>query len=81
MVECCAIVGAAAKGLIDVGGAYAKGRFERIFPPGIELGAWGISNDSCLISGASHSVGVVMCCHAWYMIHTMTDIQIRSDKE
>jgi hypothetical protein len=21
------------------------------------------------------------CCHAWYMIHTMTDIQIRSDKE
>jgi len=20
-------------------------------------------------------------CHAWYMIHTMTDIQIRSDRE
>jgi hypothetical protein len=25
---------------------------------------WGISNDSCLISGASHSVGVVMCAHS-----------------
>jgi hypothetical protein len=37
-----------------------KGRFERIFPPEIELGAWGVSNDSCLIPGVSHSVGVVM---------------------
>jgi len=60
MVECCAIVGAEAIGLVDVGGAYAKGRFERIFPPGIELGVWGISNDSCLISGTFRSVGVVM---------------------
>jgi hypothetical protein len=51
-------------GLIDVGGMYAKGRFERIFPPGIELGMWGISNDSCLISGASCSVGVVMHAHS-----------------
>jgi hypothetical protein len=40
MAECCTIVGAEAIGLIDVGGTYAKGRFERIFPPGIELGAW-----------------------------------------
>jgi hypothetical protein len=54
MVVCCTIVGAGTIGLIDVGGTYAKGRFERIFPPGIELGAWGVSNDSCLISGASH---------------------------
>jgi len=60
MVGRCAIVGAEAIGLVDVGGAYAKGRFERIFPPGIELGAWGVSNDSCLISGAFRSVGVVM---------------------
>jgi len=60
MVECCAIVGVKAIGLVDVGGTYAKGRFERIFPPGIELGMWGISNDSCLISGAFCSVGVVM---------------------
>jgi len=60
MVECCAIVGAEAIGLVDVGGAYVKGRFERIFPPGIELGAWGVSNDSCLISGAFRSVGIVM---------------------
>jgi len=37
-----------------------KGRFERIFPPGIELGTWGVSNDSCLIPGASDSVGIVM---------------------
>jgi len=64
MVECCAIVGTEAIGLIDVGGAYAKGRFERIFPPGIELGAWGISNNSCLISGASCLVGVVMRAHS-----------------
>jgi len=64
MVESCAIIGAEAIGLVDVGGTYAKGRFERIFPPGIELGVWGISNDSCLISGASHSVGVVMCAHS-----------------
>jgi len=60
MVECCAIVGVEVIGLVDVGGAYAKGRFERIFPPGIELGAWGISNNSCLISGVSRLVGVVM---------------------
>jgi len=59
MVECCTIVGAEAIGLVDVGGAYAKGRFERIFPPGIELGTWGVSNYSCLISGAC-LVGVVM---------------------
>jgi hypothetical protein len=25
---------------------------------------WGISNDSCLISGASHLVGVVMRTHS-----------------
>jgi hypothetical protein len=31
MVECCTIVGAEAIGLVDVGGAYVKGRFERIF--------------------------------------------------
>jgi len=55
------MVGAEAIGLVNVGGAYAKGRFERIFPPGIELGAWGISNNSCLISGAFRLVGVVMC--------------------
>jgi len=61
MVECCTIVGAEVIGLVNVGGTYAKGRFERIFPPGIELGAWGVSNDSCLISGAFRSVGVVMC--------------------
>jgi hypothetical protein len=60
MVECCTIVGVEAIGFVDVGGAYAKGRFERIFPPGIELGAWGVSNDSCLISGAFCLVGVVM---------------------
>jgi len=60
MVECCAIVGVEAIGFVDVGGTYAKGKFERIFPPGIELGTWGISNDSCLISGAFRSVGVVM---------------------
>jgi hypothetical protein len=48
-------------GFVDVGGVYAKGRFERIFPPGIELGTWGISNDSCLISGAFCLVGIVMC--------------------
>jgi len=59
-VECCTIVDAEAIGLVNVGGAYAKGRFERIFPPGIELGAWGVSNNSCLISGASRLVGVVM---------------------
>jgi hypothetical protein len=60
MVECCAIVGMEAIGFVDVGGAYAKGKFERIFPPGIELGTWGVSNDSCLISGAFRSVGVVI---------------------
>jgi hypothetical protein len=27
------------------------------------------------------SADVTERCHAWYMIHTMTDIQIRSDKE
>jgi hypothetical protein len=31
-----------------------------VLSPGIELGMWGVSNDSCLISGVSHSVGVVM---------------------
>jgi hypothetical protein len=60
MMECCTIVGAEAIGFVDVGGTYAKGKFERIFPPGFELGTWGISNDSCLISGVFHSVGVVM---------------------
>jgi hypothetical protein len=40
MVECCAIVGAEVIGLVNVGGAYAKGRFKRIFPLGIELGMW-----------------------------------------
>jgi len=64
MVECCAIVGAEAIGLVDVGGAYVKGRFERIFPPGIELGVWGVSNDSCLISGVFRLVGIVMCVHS-----------------
>jgi hypothetical protein len=64
MVECCAIVGAEAIGLINVGGTYAKGRFERIFPPGIELDMWGISKNSCLISGASHLVGIVMHTHS-----------------
>jgi len=60
MVEYCAIVGAEAIGFVDVRGTYAKGRFERIFPPGIELGVWGVSNNSCLISGAFCSVGIVM---------------------
>jgi hypothetical protein len=64
MVECCAIVGVEAIGFVDVGGTYVKGRFERIFPPGIELGVWGVSNDSCLISGTSHLVGVVMRMHS-----------------
>jgi hypothetical protein len=41
-----------------------KGRFERIFPPGIELGMCGVSNDFCLIPGMSCSVGVVMCAHS-----------------
>jgi hypothetical protein len=41
-----------------------KGRFERIFPLGIELGVWGVSNNSCLISGMSHLVGVVMHAHS-----------------
>jgi hypothetical protein len=64
MVECCAIVGMEAIGFVNVGGTYVKGRFKRIFLPGIELGVWGVSNDSCLISGASHLVGIVMHTHS-----------------